>query len=384
MKQQATETQKREAPPQPAGPPTPEEIQEQRQSLAVLETYLRMKNGITPSMDVNLKSNLLREFNLAAARVREANVAIARVSSPNCRRFTHTYEGLLAQLSFHYRQVAGQEAAVTGDLAELIKARLKILHFFERTFFEWIIRKSEAGQSELDAAEKETCTAWDRPAWSNLVFKAHARLEALHAAALGEVSALAVSDEAERLRTLSHSYQNANSGKKFAFVVTEVLASLVIWEKTLSPALRVGVGVATLTPVGRLIIVGAGAAYVAGWVYFDRTMREHVDFLRPAPEPIQRDSISTWGGTLTLAEQFLTSRLESPPLYFAYVELLSFMRKQAAWGFLRQHEELLTRVEREYGSIENAVKNTKEVLREFSKTSRRDVDAGGALYLGAG
>jgi hypothetical protein len=364
-------------------PITDEELREQRKSLSVLESYLRLKNGVVPSADPAFQQRIYREFNLAVGQARGANRAVGHRSSGGCRRFINVYNEMIGQLSYYYGELL--RASIGSDLNELLKARIQVLQFFERTMFSWIVSGGEAGQSELDENFRESCQTQSREAWSNLIFNAHRRLETLNAAVIGVPSVLAVTDETGKLKDLSRSYGNAQSGKKVLFVVTEVLASIAIWEKSMSPALRLMVGVASITPTGRLIMATAIVVYVGNWVLFDRTVREHVSFLQAPPEINARNSISTWNGTLKLAKQVLDAPLDNPPLYLAYAELLSLMRKQAAAQFLLKHEELLVRVEQEFGSIENAVQNTKEVLREeFNrKNGRSSDDLGQPNNLGA-
>lgn len=341
-----------------------------RQSLAIYESYLRLKNGVAPVSNRETKLQRLSDFNLAFSQVRESNHAVARFGSANCRRFIKIYNDVGAQLS-HYYGVLLSDPPPQFNVQRIVEARLRILHFFERALFGLILTNSEAGHSDLDPSSRSTCPSIHREVWTGLLLKVHQRVEMAHAAIVGEVSALAVIDEVNELRNLNRRYGWTQTFKQIAWMIGEVIVSVGLWSKVVAPAMQVA---ARGTAMGRVITYAVGSIYLVGWVAFDRYMRDRLTFLQSPPKLMDRSSLSSWDRLAKMAEDFLVSNLFSPPLYFAYAELLQIMRKEMALQFLTEHQDLLAKAEHEHGSIERAIEKLKEVLRheQDNETSRPD------------
>lgn len=335
-------------------------------NLSILETYLRLRDGITPSHDAVEGRRLLSKFKLSLGQAREANVAIAQRSGQECRRYTALFNGLGDQLTQHFDSLL----AGSSDLErqKYLIARVHILQFFERSLFAMLLTGSEAGESRLDPSVRKNCAAADRVVWTNILLRAHRDLEALSAHVVGLPSAMALTDEAQEMRVLAEREGRRNTFKKVAWVIGEIAASIAGWEKVVSPALNLFVDMASLTPTGRIIRFASGTVYLLGWVAFDRYAREMLPFLQSEPELIDRNVISNWERVMKLGEEFMVSHVASPPLYFAYVELLSLMRKETALQFINTNNEVLQKSEDQFGSIDKAVKHYKEVLNHELET----------------
>lgn len=349
----------------------PADAKAEARHLAILETYVRLRDGVTAKGDVAEARALLARFNLSLSQAREANFVVGQRGGEECGRFTQLFNGVGAQLS-RYFEVLLQTPPPNLETQRLVIARLRVLQFFERSLFGMLLLRAEGGQSQLDPAQRKGCALADRIAWTNLLLRMHQDLEQLSDHVLGTPSAMALADEAEEMRLLAEKHNSHNTMKKVAWVIGEIGASIVIWEKAVSPVLKTFVDLASVTPTGRFIRYATGTIYIVGWVAFDRWARHSLPFLQSTPDVLDRQTISSWDRVMRLGEQFLVSHLVSPPLYFAYAELLSLMRKETALQFITMNTEVLERAEQEFGSVDKAIEHIKEVIRHENQSSPSD------------
>lgn len=336
--------------------------------LNILETYVRLRDGVTANGNVYEARDLLSRYKLTFSRVREANVVVGQRGGNECERFTHLFNGVGSQLA-RYFDLLLSSTPPSLETQKILIARLRVLQFFERSLFGMLLLRAEGGQSQLDPAQRKGCAVTDRVAWTNLILRMHQDLEQLSDHVLGVPSAMALADEAEEMRLLAREHMSHNTMKKVAWVIGEIAASILVWEKAVSPFLKTFVDMASVTPTGRFIRYATGTIYILGWVAFDRWARHVLPFLQSEPDVLDRTTISGWERVMKLGEQFLVSHLVSPPLYFAYAELLSLMRKETALQFITMNTEVLERAEQEFGSVDKAIEHYKEVIRHETQNS---------------
>src|SRR5262249_55807217 len=139
---------------QPAAASAPSENRGgRRRELAVLETYLRLRDGVAPDSNAVRRRELLDGYKLSFSNVREANVAIAARGSADCRRFVDVYNKVGQQISLYYAELLRQPPPRL-ERQQMLVARLRILQFFERTLFGMILARAEGGQSTLDPTSR--------------------------------------------------------------------------------------------------------------------------------------------------------------------------------------------------------------------------------------
>ncbi len=336
----------------------------------VLETYIRLRDGIRPSPFVDIQRRHLRHYLTALGNAREANKAIAFRADEKCRRFINLYNEVGNQLANSYTWYLS-ERRPSEDVQQLLSARIQILQFFEAALFGLVIARAEAGSSELDIVARSTCTTTDRTAWTSLLLKSHQALTALRLDVFGEPSAAADSPMLQRIRRIDERYSRNSIYKQVGFLIGEIAVSIVLWDKYVAPTLHVLAQAASATAIGKLINVGGGVAYLIGWVAFDRWARNTFDFLAPDPDILNRRTLSSWQQIMELGEEFTASDLASPALYKAYLELFTSLQKQRILEFLNENEELLTSAEQEFGSVDQALKTLKEELKNENALKTR-------------
>lgn len=348
-----------------------------QRALTVFESYLRLKNGVASSENVEVKKERLNRFALSMGSVREAGHAIAARSSANCRRFIGVYNDLGSQVSYYSGRLIDPDQPLDEISRRHIENRLHILHFFSRALFGLILLKAEAGQSSLDPNLHFMCSPLDRPTWAGLLFKAQVDLENLIEGVVGVPKSLESSaDQTSRTDEVTVREGRNKIFKQASWIIGEIAASIYIWEKFVSPNLGARIfDIAVMTPAGRVGFIAANCLYVIAWVAFDRFWRERLPFLQSPPDVVSISSVSSWENLMNASERFLASGQDSEPLYTAYEKLLRSLRREQALEFVETHRDLLGEAEREYGSIENANEKLKEALRhENAKNDNRDSD----------
>lgn len=333
----------------------------QNETIDVLENYVRMKNGISPSSSVSEKMDAFRDYNVAFSQARKANAAIATLSSHNCQRFLKLYDDVTLQTSLYFdqylRAAQPESSAGTNEALENMAARLKVLNIFETAMFSTVLLGMEAGRSALGDV-RSACTTSKRTAWLNLLMRVHQTAQVLHTKVFGQDRVFSTGSRLYnlyRLKRMSAQAQRHNFIQSFAFMGAEIGLSILAWEKAISPFLRKTLGVFWLTPAGTGARLIATSLYMIALVGMDRYFRRHLSFLQPLPSIVNRNSLSSWDWLVNLGEDFVVSNLFSPELYFAYLQLMETVERQRALDFLIQNEVIITTAEKSYGSVENAL-----------------------------
>lgn len=334
----------------------------QKETIDILENYVRMKNGISPSSSVSEKMRAFHDYNVAFSQARKANTAIATLSSHNCQRFLKLYDNVTLQTSLYFDQylrTAQPESSPedSNEAMENMAARLKVLNIFETALFSTVLLGMEAGHSALGDV-RSACTTSKRTAWLNLLMRVHQTAQVLHTEVFGQDRIFSTGSRLYnlyRLKRMSAQAQRNNLVESLAFIGAEIGLSILAWEKVISPFLRKTLGVFWLTPAGQGARLFATSVYMIALVGADRYFRRHLSFLQPLPSIVNRNSLSSWDWLVNLGEDFVVSNLFSPELYFAYLQLMETVERQRALDFLVQNEFVITTAEKTYGSVENAL-----------------------------
>lgn len=332
--------------------------------VGVLQTYLRLRDGVRPSTDQLEHLSALDQFLGAFEPVRLENLTRSAGTSKDCQRFFNFYNTIGLQLAFDYGRYL-RTPNLSHDIRTELAARLEILHLFETAAFSLILLKSEGGRSEIDPLQTSSCLLEpERSAWANAVFKSHVAANRLQESIFGEPAVSVPDPELADVQILASEYERQAQIHRTEVFGAELLVSIVAWEKLIQPYLDGVVGGIRVTPMGRFSRLMVAGLYGLGWVAIDRLLTSHLGFMSDQSSITDDETLSSWDRLLTLGERFLASDLDSPTLYLAYLQMMSELKTLQVNSFLQSNADIFKYAENKYGSVDAALSNLKEIYHE--------------------
>lgn len=335
-------------------------IEELEQNSYIYEAYIRLRDGIKPVSDPNVRTQLWQEYASRTSDAITANRQLSPSASQNCHRFFRLFDRLLIELRDGYHQYLNDTSMDQMTFVNL-DARLQILRLFHTSLFSMVLVDAEGGYMQLDPSVRYQCEIPDRNAWKNTLFKAHQSLENLHLAVFGQKPVGSPITQASVLSDLNERYKIAKNKKKAVQITTEVIAGVLIWNKAVDPFIDRVNKILRRGWLRRINTMATSVAFVVSWVSFDRFLRERVDYLKTPPEIKDPNTFSDWLNMVEFGEEFVDSKIVSPPLNLSYLRLLGNIERQRALDFLTVNEWVLVDAEERYGSVDAALNNFKEV-----------------------
>ena len=341
------------------------EMQTDRQ-IQILETYVNIRDGVAPADNV---VPMLRAFN--RYRTSFGNVeddAAEWSSSANCTRYKNLYDEIGNQLVQYYGLLLNTNSLAPAT-RENVEGRLYTLKLFEMALFSLAVTGKEGGISMIDPLEKHYCVVKGREHWLSAMSRAHQDLQRLHETVFGYRSAMDFRNASDIVQRLNAKIEHRGRIERYAYNIAEFGLSILVWFKGVAPLLRRARTSIESPPLRAATTIAAGIAYTLAFMKLDQEAYAHFSFLQPKPT-LKEMSLLRWNDLMSRGEEVVNSKLESTPLYFAYLKLTALLDRETAYNFLLEHQEFLSEMETQYGSINAALNHLKEE-RENETNNKR-------------
>jgi hypothetical protein len=198
-----------------------------------------------------------------------------------------------------------------------------------------VIIDAEGGRSDIDPGIRSQCVENNRADWSTRLLRAHQRLENLHETVFGIPQLGSPISPSSMIAGESQKYLTKQKVTGIVSFIGELTVSILAWEKVVSPLVNGVIASISITSGGRVLKILTGAAYAMGWVALDRYIHSHIPLLNSSTVHVRDlNKISSWDRLMEMGEEFVSSNLISPSLYYAYLKILGVMERQRALNFL--------------------------------------------------